>query len=191
LEIACFNLGKRREILKKVLINVALVATFLIIYFLQVNLFSWFKIAGIMPNLFVILVFYIGLFMGKSRGMAYGIIFGILLDLFVGEKVGITAIMLGIVGIIGGVLDKNFSKDSRLTIMIMVVVSTILYEVGIYILRYFMLSASVEILSFLRILIIETFYNTLLTIILYPLIQKSGHYIEVEYKENKILTRYF
>ena len=35
--------------------------------------------------------------------------------------------MLGVVGLIGGVFDKNFSKESRITIIIMVIVSTFLY----------------------------------------------------------------
>lgn len=177
--------------MKKLLINVAFILIFLILYFLQINFFSWFQIAGVMPNLFVILILYIGLFTGKGRGIAYGVIFGLLLDLFVGQKVGITAIMLGIVGIIGEIFDRNFSKDSRMTIMIMVIGCTIIYEVGIYILRHFILEAEIEIWSFTKILFIETLFNTILTIILYPLIQKTGHLIEREYKENRILTRYF
>ena len=144
-----------------------------------------------MPNLFVILVFYIGLFSGRSMGLTYGIIFGIILDLLIGENVGMTAIMLAIIGIIGGVLDKNFSKDSRITIMLMVIGSTIIYELGMYILRYAFLNSSIEMISFLKILIAEVVFNILITIILYPLIQKTGHIIENEYKGSKILTRYF
>ena len=177
--------------MKKTLINISFIFTFFILYILQLNFFSWFKIAGVMPNLFIILVFYIGLFIGRSMGLTYGIIFGLLLDLFVGEKIGMTAIMLGIVGIIGGVFDKNFSKDSRITIMIMVIGITIVFETGMYVLRYAILKSSVEIISFIKILIAETFFNVLITIILYPLIQKTGHSIENQYKGNKILTRYF
>ena len=167
------------------------VITFIILYLLQLNFFSWFKIAGVMPNLFVVLIFYIGLFTGRSMGLTYGVVFGLILDLLIGENVGMTAIMLGIIGIIGGILDKNFSKDSRITIIIMVIGSTIIYELGMYILRYAILDSSIEILSFLKILLAETVFNVLITIILYPLIQKTGHTIENEYKGSKILTRYF
>jgi rod shape-determining protein MreD len=177
--------------LKKTIINILLILTFFIIYFLQLNFFSWFKIAGVMPNLFIILVLYIGLFTNRNLGFTYGVIFGILLDLFIGKKIGITAIMLGSIGIIGAIFDKNFSKDSRMTMMIMVLGSTIIYEIGMYILNYIMFSINIEILTFLKILIIEVIYNIILTIILYPLLQKTGYYIENKYKENKILTRYF
>ena len=72
--------------MKKIIINISLIIIFLILYFLQINFFTWFKIAGVMPNLFIILVLFIGLFAGKVMGVTYGLIFGILLDLFVGKK---------------------------------------------------------------------------------------------------------
>ena len=177
--------------MKKVLINIILFITFIIIYILHSNLFSWFKIAGVMPNLFVIFVLFISLYSNKSTGITYGIIVGLLLDLFIGKKVGITAIMLGVVAIIGLIFDKNFSKENRLTLIMMVLGVTVTFEVGSYILSYFIYNNYIQIWSFIQILLIECFYNALLTIILYPLIQISGNKIEEEYKGNKILTRYF
>ena len=177
--------------LKKVIINIVLILTFLVIYLLQINFFSWFKIAGIMPNLFVIYILFIGLFISKTAGATYGIALGILLDLFIGKHVGISAIMLGVVGLIGGFFDKNFSKESRITIMIMVVISTFIYETGAYILSHFIQNATFEFFSFLKILSIECVYNVIITIIVYPWVQALGYKVEEEYKGNKILTRYF
>lgn len=177
--------------MKKLTINIVLILTFFIIYFLQVDLFSWFKIAGVMPNIFIILVLFIGLFGGTILGTTYGVVFGILIDLFIGKKVGITAIMLGSIGILGGIFDKNFSKDSRITTMVMIVVATIVYEVGIYIINNLMFGSNIEPLYFGKILFFEIIYNTLITIILYPIMQINGDGIEREYKGNKILTRYF
>lgn len=144
-----------------------------------------------MPNLFVILILYIGLFTNRTLGLTYGVILGIFLDLFIGKKIGITAIMLGSIGIIGAIFDKNFSKDSRITMMVMVMVCTIIYEIGMYLLNYIIFSINIEIISFIKILAVEVLFNIILTIILYPLLQKTGYYIESKYKENKILTRYF
>lgn len=177
--------------MKKAIINIGLILTFFIIYFLQLNFFSWFRIAGIMPNLFVILVLYIGLFTNRTLGLTYGVVLGILLDLFIGRKIGITAIMLGAVGLMAALFDKNFSKDSRMTMMIMVAVSTIVYEIGMYILNYIFFTINIEIGYFIEILIVEIIYNIIITIIIYPLLQKTGYYIENKYKDNKILTRYF
>ncbi len=95
------------------------------------------------------------------------------------------------VGLIGGILDKNFSKESKLTIIIMVILATFLYEIGSYIFGYIMYKYDIQILAFIKILLIETLYNVILTIILYPVIKTLGYKIEEEYKGSKILTRYF
>ena len=144
-----------------------------------------------MPNLFVIYILFIGLFASRTVGTIYGVTVGLMLDLLLGTQVGINAVTLGLVGFLAGVFDKNFSKDSRMTIMLMVFGSTFLVEVLNYLLDYMFLAINIEIISFLRILLIEIVYNLILTIILYPLIQKAGYYIENKYKGNKILTRYF
>ena len=73
--------------MKKALINIFLVITFIIIYLLQSIFFSHFTIAGVMPNIFIILMLYIGLYMGRTMyilfiglfysrtaGMTYGIL---------------------------------------------------------------------------------------------------------------------
>lgn len=177
--------------MKKTIITLMIIITFLIIYLLQSNLFSWFNLAGIKPNLFIILVLMIGLFSGESRGIALGIIFGISLDFFIGKSVGISGIMLGAIGFLGGYLDKNFSKDSRLTMIIMIVLSTCLYEVGSYLFNYFVNDANISLWLFIKMLIIENVFNIIITIILYPMIVKLGYRLEKTYKENKILTRYF
>ena len=177
--------------MKKTIINIGFILVFFIIYFLQLNFFSWFRIAGIMPNLFIVLVLFIGLFTNRFLGPLYGVIFGILLDLFIGKKIGITSIMLGSIGIVGVLFDKNFAKDSRMTMMIMVTASTIIYEFGMYMLNYIMFSINFEIFIFIKILLIEVIYNNILVIIFYPFMQKIGYYIESKYKESKILTRYF
>lgn len=177
--------------MKKVLINIILIFVFFFIYFLQSNFFTWFKIAGVMPNMFVILVLFIGLYAHKYMGVTYGIIFGILIDLFISKKVGITAIMLGAIGIMGTILDKNFSKENRITIILITTIATVIFEIGSYILSFFVYKNNIQVGIFIQVLLIECFYNALITIILYPIMQIFGNKIEEEFKGNKILTRYF
>ncbi len=177
--------------MKKVVINIFLILIAYIIFFLQSNFFSWFNIAGIKPNLFIIYILFIGLFGNRVIGVTYGIIIGAVLDIIFNEKVGANLIGLSIIGVIATIFNKNFSKDSRITIMFMVLGSTVLFEIVSYFINYILFSINFEIFSFIKILVIEVIYNMLITIIIYPLIQKFGYYIENEYKENKILTRYF
>lgn len=177
--------------MKNTIIIITTIFIFLVLYFLQVNFFNWFTIAGISPNPFVILVLFLGLFAGKRVGLPMGILLGILLDLFASKKIGISAIMLGTIGTIAGILDKNFSKDSRMTIILMTILVTAVFEIGFYLLNCIIISANIEILPFIKILLIETIYNVILIIILYPLIQKAGCYIQEAFRGKQILTRYY
>ena len=177
--------------MRKFTIVISFIFTFLFIYLLQVNFFAWFNLAGIKPNLFIIFLLFIGLFSGKGMGTVFGISFGLALDLLIGKSIGISAIMLGMIGFLGGYLDKSFSKDSRITMIVMIVLATSVYEIGVYVFHYFIHNAQLNLGYFIRILIIELMYNTIITIILYPLLLKWGYIIEDHFKENKILTRYF
>ena len=177
--------------MKKFLSILLIIVSFLIIYFIQSNFFTWFTIANVKPNLFVIFILCIGLFAGKKLGLIFGIIFGFFIDVVIGRQIGISGIMLGLIGLLGEYLDKSFSKESRITIMLMIAASTAIYEIGGYIFNMIALDINVEILQFVRILIIEVIYNLLITIVIYPLIQKVGHALEEVFKTKNILTRYF
>ena len=157
--------------MKKLVINLFLILTIFIIYFLQSNFFNWFNIAGVMPNVFIIFVLFIGLFTNKTVGTIYGVVIGLILDFLFSQKIGIQAVTLGLVGFLAAIFDKNFSKDSRMTIMLMVLGSTVIVEVLNYLIAYMFLGINVEIFYFIRTLIIEVIYNIILTIIIYPLIQ--------------------
>lgn len=177
--------------MKKALAIVCLILTFFVVYFLQADFFTWFTIAGIKPNIFVILILLIGLFAGKKLGLIFGLISGFFLDLLVGRTIGISGIMLAMIGLLGEYFDKNFSKESRITIMLMVIGCTILYELGVYLYQIFQWKIHFEMFSFLKILLIEAIYNAIIVIILYPIIQKAGYTIENTFKVKNILTRYF
>ena len=177
--------------MKKFFINLTLILIGFLIYFLQADFFSWFTISGIKPNLFVIYILFIGLFGNRSMGIIYGAVCGIFLDLLYETNVGINLTGLVLIGLLAILFNKNFSKDSRITIMFMVFGTTIIFEVITYFINYVLYSTNVEVISFIKILIVEVIYNILITIIIYPLLQKFGYYIENTYKGNKILTRYF
>ena len=84
-----------------------------------------------MPNLYVILVLFIGLFLRKKLGLAFGIFFGLFLDIVTQRAVGISCIAYGAIGFLAEILGKDFSKDSRITMILIVAAATFLYELAI------------------------------------------------------------
>ena len=176
--------------MKKILIIAGLFISFIIIYFLQINFFSWYTIAGIQPNLFIILALFIGLYIEKNYGLTLVIIMGFLLDLFTSKIIGYNIIIMGLAVLIGRIYDKNFSKEKRITFITMTMVATFICEIVAYALQIFFLKAEFDILKFIYIILIETIYNIILIIILYPLIQKIGNFIEENFKKEKIFSKY-
>ena len=177
--------------MRKTSVIILLILTFFIIFFLQANIFQVFTIAGIMPNLFIIFVLFVGLYANAPLGISFGVIDGLIIDLVYSKTIGITAIMLCVIGYLGAYFDKNFSKENKITIIVMVGVATILFESGYYAISSIILNFDPEIFNFIKILLVEVIYNVLLVIILYPLIQKTGYSIDRTFKRNNILTRYF
>ena len=177
--------------MKKFITTLFLIITYFIIFYLQANFFQGFTIAGVMPNLFIVFILIIGLSSNAAYGISFGVIGGIIIDCVYSKTIGITAVMLCLIGFLGAYFDKNFSKENKLTIIIMVALSTVLYESGYYFLNSVLIGFDAEIIYFIKILLIETLYNILLVIILYPFIQKVGYGMDRVFKRNNILTRYF
>lgn len=177
--------------MKRFLIILGLILTFFLIYFLQINIFANLTIAGIMPNLFIIYVLFVGLFANSTIGILIGTFIGLTLDFMYGKAIGISAVMYCIIGYLGTYFDKNFSKENKFTIILMCAGATALYEFGYYLLSSIIIDFEREYIIFIQKLVIEVIYNVLLTIILYPLIQKVGFAMDRTFKRNNVLTRYF
>lgn len=174
------------EYLKKIISIFGIIITFFIIYFLQVNFFSWFNIAGIKPNLFIILILCTGLFMGKKNAFLIGFVMGIFLDLLTSTQIGITSAVFAIIGYVAGYFNKNFSQDNKITVVLIVIGGTVFFEVVVYLYDVLKNAILFEMLAFLKILAIEVVYNVLLTIILYPLIRVFGIWLEGIYKQKTL-----
>lgn len=177
--------------MKKLLAIIGVSVVFLLIYLLQINFFNWFTIAGIKPNLFVIYVVVISLFTGKKIGTIFGICIGLYIDMLNGRVLGIASIMLVGISFFAKFMNKNFTNDTKITMVLIVALSTFLYEIGYYIASIWKLQINVEIFQFIKIVCIETFFNSMLTIILYPVIQKFGNYLSEIFNKRNFISGYF
>ena len=159
-----------------------------LLYFLQANIFPLIPLHGVTPNLFVIFILIIGLFGNNFLAMLFGIVIGIFIDSNYAEIIGITPAMLCLIGFIATWFDSLWSKDEKISIIIMVVLSTALFEFGSYFIRSIILKFDLEMLTFVKILLWEELYNILLTIIFFGLIKKLGYVMERKLKRNNMYT---
>lgn len=170
---------------------ICLILIYFLIYFFQANIFNYLTISGVKPNMFIIFILFIGLFAGRKVGLILGLIFGVILDSLISKSIGSNMIMYGILGLLAELLDKRFSKDSRLIMMIMVFITTIIFEVGIYMYNIAVYNYMIQISFFIKIVLIEATYNVLITIIIYPLIKRFGEYLENLFRPKSMISNYF
>lgn len=183
--------GKRRNkvnILSLTIISIILLLIFGLLYFFQVNIFPLIPINGVVPNLFIIFILVIGLFGNNFLAITLGIICGIFIDSIYSDVIGITPAMLCLIGFVATWFDSLWSKDEKISIIIMVILSTLIFEFGCYFIKSIVLNFDMEISIFLKILFWEELYNTLLTIIFFGLIKKLGYIMERKLKRNNMYT---
>lgn len=170
------------------IVSIILIFVFLFIYFLQACVFSNLTIGGIKPNLFVIFILVIGLFGNNYLSLIFSVICGIWIDSIYGEVIGITSAMFCIIGFMATWFDSLWSKDEKISIVIMVIIATFIFEFGSYFLRSVIFDFEMELLPFFKGLAIEELYNILLTIIFFGLIKKVGYSMERKLKRSNMYT---
>lgn len=170
------------------IISLILLITFFIIYFLQANIFPFITISGVVPNLFVMFILFIGLYGNSFLAITFGVLCGFWIDSIYGNCLGITSACLTIVGFIATWFDSLWSKDEKISIIIMVIVSTIIFEMASYFLNSVIFEFKFELAPFLKILAIEGLYNMLLTIIFFVPFKKLGYKMERNLKRNNMYT---
>lgn len=177
--------------MKRARIIGCLVIVYFLICFLQTNLFSWFNIKGVQPNLFVILVLFIGLNTNSKVGQFMGFVIGLFTDFLFSESIGISAALFMFAGYSSEILQKRFPKNSKITLIIMSSITTAIYELIRVCYRFLFFSSYIEFVAFVTTLAIELLFNALLIIILYPIINKSGIMIDDIFNGNDTVTKYF
>ena len=73
----------------------------------------------------------------------------------------------------------------------MAVATTFVCELVSYMFQIILFNISIEVFAFIKIILIEMLFNSMIIIIIYPIIQKSGLLLEKIFTEDKVLTRYY
>lgn len=137
---------------------------------IQNCIFPFIPFLSAAPNIITILVFTLGFIHGKKEGIIFGILAGILMDLFYSVPLGFFTLLYLWIGYINGILSKYFYEDYIVLPLLMCAFNEIIYNLYIYIFR-FMIRGKIDILFYLKSMIIPEMIITLLfTILMYRLI---------------------
>ena len=148
----------------------------LLFYLFQVTLGRVISIAGIMPNLLIIIPVIFGYFNGKNEGMFTGFFAGALYDLSASSLFGFSSLVFIYIGYLAGIFYRRYEGTEIIFPLIIVSAGDLIYEFLSYI-GNFLLHNRLNIVFFLtRFIIPEMIYTMLSFVILYkPLVWLNSH----------------
>lgn len=176
--------------MKKTVITGTIILITIVLLMLQLTIFNNLRLFNVKPNLFLILFTSLVVYTNKKTTYVFFILTGIILDLLLGGMIGITSISMLISSIIIMSFKNILTKKNMANFLLFILIVTIFYELVYNLIRIGLTNTSFDI-YILKIIAIESIYNILISIIIYPIIEKIGNEIYPEYKKSNILTKYF
>lgn len=165
---------------RKISVTIIIIVCFL----LQSTLFKALSFASISPNLLVVVTAAFGFMRGKKEGMIIGLFCGLLMDIFFGSILGFYSLEYMYIGYFNGFFRKQFFPDDIKLPLILIGISDILYNLGVYVLRFFFRGNFHLGYFMLHIIIPELVYTLLITIVLYFIILKINQHLELREKRS-------
>ncbi|HJC42574.1 MAG TPA: rod shape-determining protein MreD [Candidatus Mediterraneibacter gallistercoris] len=153
-------------------------------YLLQCTVFPSLEIAGIKPNLMLIVTASFGFMRGPREGMFVGFASGLLIDIQYGDMIGFYALIYLAAGFVNGLFEQiYFDEDIKLPLFL-IAGSDFVYGLVVYFLT-FLLRSDFDFLYYLnRIIVPETIYTIAVTLVVYPLLLLINHKLEAEEKRS-------
>jgi len=155
------------------------------LYLLQSTLFAMFSIGGIRPNLLIIATASLGFLGGKRTGIYAGFFSGLLIDIGFRSFYGVNALLYMYVGFACGSFKKVlFPKDIKLPLLF-IAGSDLIYNLAYYFFHFFFRGKFEISYYFMKIILPEMVYTTIMACIIYPVIHYVINRIELPEKKGE------
>ncbi|OON95935.1 MAG: rod shape-determining protein MreD [Epulopiscium sp. Nele67-Bin005] len=154
----------------------------IITHILQGSIFGFIRISDTSPNFLVMIVVSFALLRGSKEGGCIGLAGGFLYDITFGTRLGPSAIIYGLLGLICGRLHVNFYRENSILPFGCTLLGS-LFVNGLVMLG-FMIDGETDVMFFItEIIIPELVYTIALTLIVY----KLSYFIneKLEYREKR------
>lgn len=160
--------------MKKILMTIIMFVIICISILFQIGFLNAIPLAGVIANIGVVLVAGLGLVSGEFIGTVTGGVYGLLIDVALGRGLGIYMTLYAICGLISGKLNNSFSKGNKVSMIMLILICTILFETTLYLLNIILNGFGLNLKVLITTLILESAYNILLTIIFFKPISFLG-----------------
>ena len=147
-------------------------------FILQCSVFGSIAMAGIIPNLMIILTSSFGFMRGEREGLVIGFCCGLLNDIFFGSFLGFYALVLMYIGFLNGKFSRIFYPEDIKLPIALIVTSDLSYGVICYVLLFMLRGKFQFAYYFSHVILPEALYTIVVTMFLYPIILKVNEKLE-------------
>ena len=154
---------------------------------LQSTVINAIQIRGIVPNTAIIVIVSMALLRGSTEGAVTGLIAGLLQDIFFGVSLGYYALWGMLLGFWVGKINKGFYRENYVIPIFICSISTFAYESFIYLTGVLFSGNTNYLYFFVNLIIPETVYNAILTILIYRILFSINNILEQKEKYKRKL----
>lgn len=153
-------------------------------FILQSTVFRSLSLAGIVPNLLIILTSSFGFMRGEKEGMWIGFVSGLLCDIFFGQFLGFHALVYMYIGFLNGKFNRIFYPEDIKLPIALIIISDLSYGFVYYVLMFLLKGKFSFGFYFKNIIFPEAIYTILVTVAFYPLILVINNQLEKREKRS-------
>lgn len=149
----------------------------LMCFLLQTTFLHFIALAGVVPNLLLIVTVSIGYMRGRKEAMGAGFACGLLIDMMYGSVVGVNALFFLVIGYLNGLCNKFYFHEDFTIPFFLIGASDFLYNFMFYIIE-FLLRNRLSFFTYMRICILpEVIYTVIVSFVLYKLLHSLNHFL--------------
>ena len=139
-----------------------------ICFILQTSVFELIKLAGITPNILLILISSVAVMRGQKPGMIVGFFCGLLMDIFYGSTIGF----------VDGFFNRIYYSDDNILPLVLIGVNDLIYGFIMYILCG-LLQNHLQIIYYLKNIILpEMVYTVAVGLVCYQILLRINDWLE-------------
>lgn len=175
-------MDKAKPIIKKIVIIALIIIA---CYLIQTCIFSKFELAGVTPNLLIIVTSSFGFMRGRKEGMFIGFFCGLILDCNMGAFFGMYSLIFLVIGYLNGLFRKMFYGDDIKLPLALIALSDLFYSLIVYV-TMFLVRGKFDFFFYLKSVILpEVVYTILVGIVLYYFLFKLNSLLEKKGKRSR------
>lgn len=159
--------------------RIAIISFIILLNFiLQSTIFGQAQIFGVLPNTALIIVVLYAMLRDDVEGAIAGFGAGFLYDVFFGQILGVSALLMMLTGFLCGKPFRDFFKENYIAPVILVGVASVAYETMFYVFNFLLMGRTNFLRYFGQIVLPTAAYNLILCVFIYRMLYGINRRLE-------------